>query len=60
MIRHTEVKVFHLKPQTPKHVEIIKFDVNLHMIHHSKGLDFEITDSEYRHEQAYTGEDIPS
>ena len=30
------------------------------MIHHSKGLDLEITDSEYHHDPAYTGETKPS
>ena len=30
------------------------------MINHSKGLDLEITDFEYRHRPTYTGEFIPS
>ena len=30
------------------------------MIHHSKGLDLEITDSEYHHDPTYTGETKPS
>ena len=30
------------------------------MIHHSKGLDLEITDFEYHHDLTYTGEIIPS
>ena len=30
------------------------------MIHHSKGLDLEITDFEYHHDPTYTGETIPS
>ena len=29
------------------------------MIHHWKGLDVEITDSEYHHDPTYTGEIIP-
>ena len=30
------------------------------MIHHTKGLDFEITDFEYQHDPTYTGETKPS
>ena len=30
------------------------------MIHHSKGLDLEITDFEYHHDPTYTGETKPS
>ena len=37
-----------------------KFQINLSMILHSKGLDLETTDFEYHHDQTYTGETIPS
>ena len=30
------------------------------MIHHSKGLDLEITDFEYHYDPTYAGETIPS
>ena len=60
MILHSQVKLCHLKRQTPKHVEIIKFQINLYMIHHSKGLDLEITDFEYHHDPTCTRETKPS
>ena len=44
MIRHHQVKPYHRKLQTLKHVENIKFQKNLHMTHHWKGFDLEITD----------------
>ena len=34
--------------------------MNPHMIHHSKGLDLEITDFEYQLDPTYTGETKPS
>ena len=34
--------------------------MNLHMIHHWKGLDLEITDSLYHYDPTYTGEIMPS
>ena len=61
MIRHNELKLYLLKRQTPKHVEIIKVsEKNLHMIHHWKGLDLEITDFNYHHDPTQSGETIPS
>ena len=59
MIRHPHVKLYHLKPQTLKHVEIIKvsdkptYDTSL------KALDLEITDSEYQHDSTFSCEIIP-
>ena len=42
MIRHPQVNVYHLKHQTLKHVEIIKFLINVQIIRLWKGLDLEI------------------
>ena len=50
MILHTQVIPYHLKPQTPKHVEIMNVSDKLHMIHHWKGLDLEITDFNFHHD----------
>ena len=34
-----------------KHVEILKFEINVHVIYHWKGLDLEITDFGYHHDR---------
>ena len=60
MIRHRQVKACHLRPQILKHVEIIKISENLHMVHHWRSLDLEITDFNYRHDPTQSGETIPS
>ena len=60
MIRHPQVKPYHLKPQTLKHVEIINFQKKLHRIHYWKSFDFEITDFNYHHNPTPSGESIPS
>ena len=60
MIRHPQLKLYHFKPQTLKHVEIIKVSENPHMVHHWKSLDLEITDFNYRHDPTQSGETIPS
>ena len=39
---------------------MLRFEINLHMIHHWKGPDLEITDSEFRHDSTYTSEIMPS
>ena len=36
------------------------FQINLHMIHHWKGLDLEITDFENLHDPTPSGEIVPS
>ena len=57
MMGHVEVKLYHLKPQTLKHVEILKV---LHKLTYSKGLDLEIACFEYHDDPTYTGEITPS
>ena len=60
MIRHPQVKLHHLTPQTPRHVGIMKFQLNQYMTHHKKGLDLEITDFEYHYDPTPSGETTPS
>ena len=60
MIRQPQVKPYHLKAQTLKHVEIKKFQKNLHMTHHWKGFDLECTDFDYHHDPTQSEETIPS
>ena len=48
------MKLHHLKPQTLKHVEIIKVLDNIHVIYHWKAVDLEVTDFEYRRDQTDT------
>ena len=60
MIRLPQLKLYPLKPQLLKHAEIMKFQINLHMIHPWKGLDLEITDFEYHHDPTFSAETIPS
>ena len=60
MIRQPQVKLYHLKPQTLKHVEIEEVSKKLQMIHHWKGLELEITDFEYRHDRTLLAETKPS
>ena len=60
MIRHPQVKVYHLKPQTLKHVKVIIFSDKLHRIHHWKNLDLEIRVFKYHHDATASEETIPS
>ena len=60
MIGHPQLKLYHLKPETLKHVEIIKVQHITVLIHHKNGLELEITDFEYFHDRAPTSETIPS
>ena len=60
MIRQPQVELYHFKPQTLKHVEIIKLQINLHMIHHWKGLDFQITDFRNHHDPTPSSETVLS
>ena len=60
MIRQPQVKRYHLKPQTLKHVKIIKFQINLHMIFEWKGFDLEIRGLNCHLDQTPSVETIPS
>ena len=57
---HPQLKLYHLKTQILKHVEIKKFQIKLHMIHPWKGLALEITDFEYHYDPTPSAETIPS
>ena len=48
MIEHPQLKPYHLKSQTPKPVEIEKFQTNLHMIHHWEVLELKLAEFEYK------------
>ena len=60
MIRHPQLKLYHLKSQTLKHIEITIVSESLHMIHHRKVHELEITDSDYQHDRTTSAETIPS
>ena len=60
VIRHPQVKAYHLKPQILKHVEIIKVSDKPTYIHHLRGLDYEITDFNYHHDPTPSDGTIPS
>ena len=48
MIRHTQVKLCHLKPQTLKHLKIKKVSDKPTYDRSFEGLDLELTDFEYQ------------
>ena len=50
MIENPQLKPYKLKSQILKHVEIKKFQTNLHMIHHWEGLELELAEIEYKHD----------
>ena len=60
MIRHNQVKLYHLKSQTLKHVEVIDVSNKLHNIHQWKGFELEITDFNYHDDPTHSVETIPS
>ena len=60
MIRHTQVKLHHLKPQTLKHVEIIKLSDKCTCDTSLGSSYLEITDSEYQNDPTSSCEIIPS
>ena len=60
MIRQPQVKPYHLKPQTLKHVEIINFQINLHIILQWKGFDLEIRGFNCHLDQTPSVKTIPS
>ena len=59
MIEHPQLKPYHLISQTVEHVEIIKVQTNLHMIHHRKALELEIAEIEQKHDRTPSAETIP-
>ena len=59
MIEHPQLEPYYLKSQTLKHVEIINFQINLHMIHHWEGLELEIAEFDYQHDRTPSVETIP-
>ena len=60
MIRHNQVKLYHLKPKTLKHVEVLKVSDKSHLILQWKGFDLEITGFNYHLDQTPSVETIPS
>ena len=61
MIRHPQLKLYHLKSQTLKHIYTLKkFQKNLYMVHLWKVFDLEITDFNFHHGPTASGETIPS
>ena len=60
MIRQPQVKPYHLKPQTLKHVEIINFQINLHIIFQWKSFDLEIRVFNCHLDQTPSFKTIPS
>ena len=60
IVGHPQVKPYHLKPPNLKHVETKMFQINLHMIHHWKRLDLEITDFTYHDDPTPSCESVLS
>ena len=60
MIEHPQLKPYLLKSQTLKRLEIIKFQINLHMIDHWKGFELELAEIDYQHDRTPSVEAIPS
>ena len=60
MTEYPQLKPYHLKSQTPKHVDFKKFSDKPTYDTSLEGLELELAEFEYKHDRAPSAESIPT